>query len=118
MSAISKHREKLFFPLREFCGMESVDKENKSPKLVIITATQPLSLRFEKKEDRDHWIDTIVTEGSFGEGKQLKITQMLKNGTKKMAWLDSLSAHQRSNGFSNKLVNLVIGKFRDDCSGQ
>lgn len=68
LSSISKQKEKLFFPLREFCGMESIDKENKSPKLVIINATQPLSLRFEKKEDRDHWVDTIVTEGNFGEG--------------------------------------------------
>lgn len=70
LNAISKHKEKLFFPLREFCGMESIDKENKSPKLIIISVKQPLSLRFEKKEDRDHWVDTIVTQGNFGEGNR------------------------------------------------
>lgn len=67
LNAISKQKEKLFFPLREFCGMESIDKENKAPKLVVITVEQALSLRFEKKEDRDHWVDAIVTEGNFGE---------------------------------------------------
>lgn len=71
LSAISKHKEKFLLSLREFCCTESIDKENKQPKLVIITESQALSLRFEKVEDRDHWIDSIVTEGGFGEGTVL-----------------------------------------------
>ena len=77
LSAISKHKEKFLLSLRDFCCTESIDKENKLPKLVIITEAQTLSLRFEKKDDRDHWIDTIVSEGGFGEGKL-----MLKNMSK------------------------------------
>jgi hypothetical protein len=68
LSAISKHKEKFLLSLRGFCCTESIDKENKPPKLVIITELQVVSLRFEKEEDRDHWADTIVSEGGFGEG--------------------------------------------------
>ena len=68
LSAISKHKEKFLLSLRDFCCAESVDKDQKLPKLVIITEWQAVSLRFEKKEDRDHWVDTIVSEGGFGEG--------------------------------------------------
>lgn len=68
MSAISKTKEKFLLSLRDFCCTESIDKEHRPPKLVVITESQAVSLRFEKKEDRDHWVDTIVSEGGFGEG--------------------------------------------------
>jgi hypothetical protein len=71
LSAISKHKEKLLLSLRDFCCAESIDKENKPPKLVVITESQAVSLRFEKQEDRDHWVDAIVSEGGFGEGTVL-----------------------------------------------
>lgn len=71
MSAISKTKEKFLLSLRDFCCAESIDKEHRPPKLVVITESQAVSLRFEKKEDRDHWVDTIVSEGGFGEGTLL-----------------------------------------------
>lgn len=68
MSAIGKQQEKFLLSLRDFCYTECVDKDNRLPKIVIITEAQALSLRFEKKEDRDYWEDTLIKEGGFGQG--------------------------------------------------